>query len=278
MSEAKAPLLEIKNVKKEFFGNQVLTDINFTLHEGEVLGFCGENGAGKSTLMKILFGMDVIRETGGYEGDILINGEKVNFETPFDAIAAGIGMVHQEFSLIPGFVATENILLNREPKKTSVLSQIFGERLNVLDRKEMDGRAETAIDKMGVSIDKNMVINDMPVGHKQFTEIARELSKEQLKLLILDEPTAVLTEKEAAALLDSIRGMAKRGIAVIFITHRLYEILDVCDRVVVMRDGYVVSDTPAKETSEAEITRDMVGRSITSSQKEDPAATKKTPK
>ena len=269
MSEAKAPLLEIKNVKKEFFGNQVLTDINFTLHEGEVLGFCGENGAGKSTLMKILFGMDVIRETGGYEGDILINGEKVNFETPFDAIAAGIGMVHQEFSLIPGFVATENILLNREPKKTSVLSQIFGERLNVLDRREMDGRAEAAIDKMGVSIDKNMVINDMPVGHKQFTEIARELSKDQLKLLILDEPTAVLTEKEAAALLDSIRGMAKRGIAVIFITHRLYEILDVCDRVVVMRDGYVVSDTPAKETSEAEITRDMVGRSIESSKKED---------
>lgn len=268
MSNTDAPLLEIKNIKKEFFGNQVLSDINFTLKEGEVLGFCGENGAGKSTLMKILFGMDVIRETGGYEGDILINGEKVNFETPFDAIAAGIGMVHQEFSLIPGFVATENILLNREPKKTNVISQVFGERMNTLDRKEMDSRAASAIDKMGVSIDRNMVINDMPVGHKQFTEIARELSKEQLKLLILDEPTAVLTEKEAEALLDSIRGMSKRGIAVIFITHRLHEILDVCDKVVVMRDGYVVKDIPAKETSEAEITRWMVGRNIDSSTKE----------
>ncbi len=257
-----APLLEFKNVKKEFFGNQVLSDINFTLKEGEVLGFCGENGAGKSTLMKILFGMDVIRETGGYEGDILINGEKVNFETPFDAIAAGIGMVHQEFSLIPGFIATENILLNREPRKSNVIAQIFGTRMDTLNRKEMDERAEAAITKMGVSIDKNMVISDMPVGHKQFTEIARELSKEQLKILILDEPTAVLTENEAAALLDSIRGMSKKGIAVIFITHRLHEILEVCDKVVVMRDGFVVADVPTKETSEALITKYMVGREL----------------
>ena len=112
MINANAPLLEMKNIKKDFFGNQVLTDINLTLMPGEVLGLCGENGAGKSTLMKILFGMDVIRETGGYGGDILINGEKVTFNTPFDALAAGIGMVHQEFSLIPGFTATENILLN----------------------------------------------------------------------------------------------------------------------------------------------------------------------
>ena len=236
-----APLLEMRNIQKDFFGNQVLTDINLTLREGEVLGLVGENGAGKSTLMKILFGMDVIRETGGYGGDVLIHGEKVSFSTPFDALKAGIGMVHQEFSLIPGFTATENILLNREPKKSNVVSEIFGDRLNTLDYKQMNERSAEAIKKMGVHIDQHMVISDMPVGHKQFTEIARELSKDNLKLLILDEPTAVLTEKEAAALLNSIRSMAARGISVIFITHRLQEILSVCDKVVIMRDGVVVS-------------------------------------
>ena len=254
----------MRSIKKDFFGNQVLTDINFTLGEGEVLGLCGENGAGKSTLMKILFGMDVIRETGGYEGDVLIGGEKAVFNTPFDALKAGIGMVHQEFSLIPGFTATENILLNREPQKKNVISQVFGERLNTLDYKEMDRRSAAAIEKMGVEIDAKMVISSMPVGHKQFTEIARELSKDQLKLLILDEPTAVLTEKEAEALLESIRGMSAQGISVIFITHRLHEILAVCDKVVVMRDGRVVRDVPAKETSVDDITRWMVGRDVKS--------------
>ena len=262
MSNEKSPLLEMRNIKKDFFGNQVLTDINLTLQAGEVLGLCGENGAGKSTLMKILFGMDVIRETGGYGGDVLIDGQKVVFNSPFDALAAGVGMVHQEFSLIPGFTATENILLNREPQKKNVISQVFGERMNTLDYNEMNGRAQNAIEKMGFNIDSDMAISQMPVGHKQFTEIARELSKENLKLLILDEPTAVLTEKEAEALLQSIRNMSQQGIAIIFITHRLHEILAVCDKVVVMRDGYVVQDVPAKETNVTEITRYMVGRTV----------------
>lgn len=269
MTNNNTPLLEMRNIKKDFFGNQVLTDINFTLNAGEVLGLVGENGAGKSTLMKLLFGMDVIRETGGYSGDVLINGGKVNFSTPFDALNAGIGMVHQEFSLIPGFTATENILLNREPKKKNIVSEIFGDRLDTLNYKEMAERSKRAIDKMGVKIDADMVISDMPVGHKQFTEIARELSKDQLKLLILDEPTAVLTEKEAEALLESIRGMAAKGIAVIFITHRLHEILSVCDKVVIMRDGYVVKDAPASETDVADITKWMVGRNIQNSARAD---------
>ena len=264
MEKVNTPLLEMRNIKKDFFGNQVLTDINLTLGEGEVLGLCGENGAGKSTLMKILFGMNVIRETGGYEGEIFLNGQKVSFNTPFDALAAGIGMVHQEFSLIPGFTASENIVLNREPKKRNVVSEVFGERLDTLDYNEITGRAEKAIEKMGFAVDKDMVINEMPVGHKQFTEIARELSKDQLKLLILDEPTAVLTEKEAEALLASIRSMSENGIAVIFITHRLQEILAVCDKVVVMRDGFIVKDIPAKDPTVQEISRWMVGRNVDS--------------
>ena len=265
MNKDNTQLLEMRNIKKDFFGNQVLTDINLTLGEGEVIGLVGENGAGKSTLMRILFGADMIRETGGYGGEILLNGEVQNFHTPFDAIEAGIGMVHQEFSLIPGFTTTENILLNREPQKKNLISEVFGERMNTLNRSEMERKAAEAIEMMGVSIDPKMVISDMPVGHKQFTEIARELSKEQLRLLILDEPTAVLTEKEAEALLDAIRGMAKRGIAIIFITHRLQEILSVCDRVVVMRDGYVVNESPASETNVGQITKWMVGRDVKSS-------------
>lgn len=262
MANNSSPLLEMRSIKKSFFGNPVLEDINLTLKEGEVMGLVGENGAGKSTLMKILFGMDVIRETGGYEGDILVNGEKVVFNTPFDALAAGIGMVHQEFSLIPGFSAGDNILLNREPKKKNVASEVFGDRLDTLNREQMHERAEKAIDMMDFHIDADMPISQMPVGHKQFTEIARELSKENLKLLILDEPTAVLTEKEAEALLASIRSMAAKGISVIFITHRLQEILSVCDTVLVMRDGRVVQSVPAKQTNVTQITKWMVGRSM----------------
>lgn len=257
-----SPLLEVKNIKKDFFGNRVLTDVNFTLKAGEVLGLVGENGAGKSTLVNILFGMDVIRETGGYGGDIVINGEKVRFSTPFDALNMGIGMVHQEFSLIPGFTATENILLNREPKKRNVFSEVFGNRLDTLDRKKMAEQSKRAIEKMGVDIDPSMLMSDMPVGHKQFTEIARELSKDHLKLLILDEPTAVLTEKEAEALMDSIRSMSAKGIAVIFITHRLHEILSVCSKVVIMRDGYVVKECSSTETNVEDITKWMVGRNL----------------
>ena len=262
MDNKNVPLLEMKNVSKSFMANQVLQDINFKLNAGEVLGLVGENGAGKSTLMKILFGMGVIKETGGYGGDVLIDGQKVVFDSPFAALNAGIGMVHQEFSLIPGFTATENIVLNREPRKANIVSQVFGERLNTLDRKKMNGISDASIARLGVHIDKDMVVNRMPVGHKQFTEIARELSKENMKILILDEPTAVLTEREAEALLASIRGMAARGIAVIFITHRLQEILAVCDKVLVMRDGVIVKETPAAETDVAEITKWMVGRSV----------------
>lgn len=269
MVNNEAFVLEMKNIKKDFLGNQVLSDINLRLKPGEVLGFVGENGAGKSTLMKILFGMDVIRETGGYEGTILIDGQEVKFDTPYDALNAGVGMVHQEFSLIPGFKATENILLNREIRKKNILSEIFGDRLDTLDRRKMDEMSDKAIDKMEFDIDKDMKIKRMPVGHKQFTEIARELSKDNLKILILDEPTAVLTEKEAEALLSSIKTLSKKGIAVIFITHRLQEILSVCDNVLVMRDGFVVKELPAKETDVKEITKLMVGRTVSTGSNED---------
>ena len=259
----------MKGISKEFSGNKVLNDINFKLYPGEILGLVGENGAGKSTLMKILFGMDEIRDTGGYGGDVLIDGQKVKFNSSEDAIRQGIGMVHQEFSLIPDFTVGENILLNREPEKYSVMSELFGKRLNTLDRKEMQRRALKAIERLGVELDANRKISGLPVGYKQFTEIARELSKEDdekvegakgIRLLVLDEPTAVLSEHEAVALLKAMRMLSDAGISIIFISHRLQEIIDLCDKLIVLRDGRVIQEAKTSETNVRQIAAWMVDR------------------
>ncbi len=256
------PLLKMENIGKEFFGNRVLSDVSFSLMPGEIMGLVGENGAGKSTLMNILFGMSVIQETGGYEGKILIDGEEKSFRDPFDALEAGIGMVHQEFSLIPGFTATENILLNRESMKYNPLVEVFGDRFKTLDRQDMQKRAERAIDTLGVALAHDTLISEMPVGHKQFTEIAREIDRQKTRLLVLDEPTAVLAESEATVLIDALKKLAAQGISIIFISHRLQEIIDLCDKLVVLRDGRVIQEAKTEETSVRQIASWMVGRQI----------------
>jgi len=255
-------LLRMERISKSFFENQVLRNVNLKLEKGEILGLVGENGAGKSTLMNILFGLPVIFETGGFEGKIYLEGQEVRFTSPLQALDAGIGMVHQEFSLIPGFTAVENIVLNRESTQYNFLVEIFGERLATLDYPKMTSRATKAIDRLGVSIDPEMVVSEMPVGHKQFTEIAREIEKENTKLLVLDEPTAVLTESEAKILLEAMKRLAGQGIGIIFITHRLQEVLDVCDRIVVLRDGEITLEKKASDTTLREIATAMVGRKI----------------
>ena len=264
-------ILSLRGVSKQFYGNRVLSDISFDVAAGEIVGLVGENGAGKTTLMKILFSMPEIHETGGYEGDILWNDKEVKFKSPFDALDAGIGMVHQEFSLIPGFTTTENILLNRESLYKSVLTDIFSRRISMLDRKAMAGRSEKAIDKLGVALDPSMLVKEMPVGHKQFTEIARELCRDNVKLIVLDEPTAVLTESEAEVLLSSLRLLAAEGIAIIFISHRLREIVELCDRIVVLRDGQKVEDLSAENCSVKTIASLMVGRPMESTKQADTA-------
>jgi simple sugar transport system ATP-binding protein len=263
-SSSKSVLLKAEHVSKSFFENQVLNDINFELREGEILGLVGENGAGKSTLMKILFGMSVINQTGGYEGSLFLNGEPVRFASPFEALEAGIGMVHQEFSLIPGFTTTENILLNREVTRYNFLVEAFGERLKVLDMPEMVQRSEKALSTLGVSISPTMLISEMPIGHKQFTEIAREIDREKTKIIILDEPTAVLTETEAEILLTSLKKLAEKNIAIIFISHRLHEVLEVADRIIVLRDGQLVKEVPSTQADTVKIAEWMVGRKMES--------------
>lgn len=262
-------LLKIEGVSKQFEGNKVLKDINFSLEKGKILALVGENGAGKSTLMKILFGMTVIVETGGYEGKIYLDGEKINFKNPIDALKAGIGMVHQEFSLIPGFTTTENILLNIEKTKSNVISKVLGKRLETVDMKEMRKSAQKAIETLGVQLNPDTLVSEMPVGHKQFIEIAREIDREKVKLLILDEPTAVLTESEAEILLKSMRRLADLGVSIIFISHRLHEVTSACDTLVVLRDGVVVVEKPVEGVNVRQIAEWMVGRDVDNKKSEE---------
>ncbi|WP_101474137.1 sugar ABC transporter ATP-binding protein [Fusobacterium sp.] len=261
----KEVLLKIENLSKTFGENVVLKDINLEVKPGEIVGLVGENGAGKSTLMKCIFGMPVILETGGFGGKIYFDGNEANFKSPFDALAAGIGMVHQEFSLIPGFKASENVVLNRESTVKSFLEGFFGSRIKAIDKKHVESRANDALSTLGVDIDVNTVVTEMPVAHKQFTEIAREIERENTKLLVLDEPTAVLTEEEAKMLLDTMKVLSKKGIAMLFITHRLDEIMSVCDKVVVLRDGTLINSAATQDTNVNQVTEWMIGRKIENS-------------
>ena len=210
-------LLEFKNVSKSFYGNQVLKNINMTVKKGEVHALIGENGAGKSTLMNILFGMSAIHETGGFEGSVEIEGQEMHIRTPHDAMAAGIGMVHQEFMLIPGFTITENIKLNREITTSNIVSKVLGKRLETLDFKKMNEDAQKALKMLDMDIESYTKVAGLPVGHMQFIEIAREIDKEGVKILVFDEPTAVLADAEAQNLLKAIRRLADTGIGIIFI-------------------------------------------------------------
>ncbi len=273
MTNNNEPLLRLDHIGKEYYGNRVLSDISFEVNSGEIIGLVGENGAGKSTLLNILFGMPVINSTGGYEGGIFIDGKSVHFTSPNQALAAGIGMVHQEFSLVPGFTATENILLNREVLNGSLMSYVFSERVSTLDREAMQRRASTAINTLGVNISPDMIVSEMPVGYKQFIEIAREIDRKNTRLLFLDEPTAVLTETEAEILLTALKKLARSGIAIVFISHRLSEIKELCNRVLVLRDGKLITDAKTEELSIRQIASLMVGRENSRKNDEEPVDT-----
>jgi simple sugar transport system ATP-binding protein len=256
------PLLRLEGITKDFYGTTVLSGVGFSLNRGEILGLVGENGAGKTTLMRILFGMSDIVNTGGFGGAIFLEGKPVSFKSPFEALDAGIGMVHQEFSLIPGFTACENIMLNREPVAANPAVELFGPRLATLKLAQMREHSAAAIAKLGVNMSPDTPVSEMPVAHKQFTEIAREISREQVKLLVLDEPTAVLTESEADILLSGLKKLSGEGIAIIFISHRLHEVIKICDRVLVLRDGKMIRDAPNENISVKDISTWMVGRDV----------------
>lgn len=269
-------VLSLQDIQKEYFGNKVLKGVTLNARAGEVHALLGENGAGKSTLMNILFGMPVIHSTGGYQGKILIDGKEVQIKSPKDAMEHGIGMVHQEFMLIPGFTVTENIKLNREILKTNLISALFGKSMKTLDRKAMNADARLAIDTLGVDINERQGVSGMPVGYMQFIEIAREIDKRNVRLLVFDEPTAVLTESEAETLLNAMRRITESGIAILFITHRLEEVMAIANDITILRDGEQVAALAASKTNVMEIAALMVGREVEALQSEN-RDTSKTP-
>jgi simple sugar transport system ATP-binding protein len=245
-------LIEAKNLTKKFPGVLANDNVSLTLEKGEIVALLGENGAGKSTLVKMIYGL-----YGSDSGELFIKGKKVDFHSPADAIAKGIGMVHQHFQLVPVMTVAENIVLGAEKTK--------GIKFD-LDAAEKEV-AELS-EKYGLEVDPKASIEDLPVGMQQRVEILKMLYR-NADILIMDEPTAVLTPQETDELLKVMQSFAQKGVGVIFITHKLREVLAVADRVVVLRNGKVVGIARPKDTNQEGLATMMVGRSVVLDVKKD---------
>ena len=237
--------LEIRGLTKRFGSFVANDDISLTIEPGEIHCLLGENGAGKSTLMNMLYGL--LEPTAG---EILLDGEPITFASPGDAIAAGIGMVHQHFMLVPPFTVAENVMLGREQTRG----------LGVLDRDKAADHVRELSERYRLAVDPNIRVEDLPVGVQQRVEIIKALTNEA-EVLILDEPTAVLTPQEIDELMDIMRSLKEQGTSIVFITHKLREVKAIGDRITVIRRGKVVGTAPP-ETSETDLAEMMVGRAV----------------
>ncbi len=251
-------LVEIRNLSKKYGHHEALHNINLDIKAGEIHGLIGENGAGKTTLLKILLGSIDINESGGYTGTVRIDGELVASNTPADSIRAGIGMVHQEFALISNLSVAENIKFGRENLHTFL--PLFSENLLPINRAKDIYESARVLDRIGVSLNPRWPVLNLPLSLKQFVELARELDRGDLRLLLMDEPTATLGEKESKQVADATRELADRGIAVLFISHRLEEVLSICDRISVLRNGKLVNTYVRDKVSAKQLAVDMIGR------------------
>ncbi len=238
-------VLEVRGLTKRFPGVVANDHIDLKLHQGEVLGLLGENGAGKSTLMNLIYGL-----YNADEGDILIKGEVVKIKDPNDAIRRGIGMVHQHFQLVPVLTVTENVMLGNESVRGPFL-----------DRRAAKKRILQIAEQYGLAVDPDALVQDLGVGVQQRVEIIKALYRD-CDVLILDEPSAVLTPQETEGLFEIMNTLKERGVSLIFISHKLKEVKRICDRVQVLRLGKVVGEADPKQASEAELASMMVGRSV----------------
>ena len=237
----------------------MLSDVSLDVRAGEIHALLGENGAGKSTLMKILMGMDEIRQSGGFEGEILLDGEPVQIDSPKRAHELGVCMVHQELMLVNGFTVAENIRVGREPVKRIGRGERDAAYLPI-DFSRLREQAKAALERLHVELDGDMLVAELPVTQMQFVEIAREVDRPGIRLLILDEPTAVLNDEEAECLLNRMTRLKQSGLSILLITHRLGEVLRYCDRITVLRDGAVAGRAESGKTNAAAIAEMMIGK------------------
>jgi ABC-type sugar transport system ATPase subunit len=242
-----ALLLRIEGVSKSYPGVQALAGVDFEVGAGEVHALLGENGAGKSTLMKVIAG-SVTPEQGLME----LDGKEVSFGSPESARAHGIGIVYQDLSLVPPLSVGENVLLGRWPR-----------RWGAIDWKRLHAEADRSLRRIGYQVDARRSVRELGMAERQLVEIAKALSAE-VRVLLLDEPTSALSKREATRLFEIIRDLTGSGVAVVYVSHRLGEVLDIADRITVLRDGQHIGTVDAKEVSEGELARMMVGRELAS--------------
>lgn len=238
--------VEMRGICKSFGANQVLKDAAFQLRDGEIHALMGENGAGKSTLMKILTGV-YTRDAG----EVLVDGHPVCYASPQEAEKAGIVFIYQELNVLFDLTVEENLFMGKE----------IHHRFGVCDRKAMRAKAREMMDRLGVQIPVDAVMGDLSVGQQQMVEICKALMADA-KVLIMDEPTAALTESETTALFEVVEALRKKGVSIVYISHRMEEIFQLCDRITILRDGQYVGTRNITETSMDEVVQMMIGREI----------------
>lgn len=238
--------IEMKGINKSFGTNQVLKNAGFKLKDGEVHALMGENGAGKSTLMKILTGV-YTRD----EGTVLVDGEEVKYRNPQEAEKAGIVFIYQELNVLFDLTVEENLFMGKE------ITKKFG----ICDKKAMRAKAQEMMDKMGVKIPVTATMNELSVGQQQMVEICKALMVDA-KVLIMDEPTAALTQSETQVLFEVIKSLKKKGVSIVYISHRMEEIFEICDRITVLRDGAYIDTREIKDINMDDIVQMMIGRTI----------------
>ena len=238
-------VLEIKNLSKSFGKNKVLDGINLTVRQGSVMGLMGENGAGKSTMMKCLFGI-YTRD----EGSISLLNKSIEFKNPKEALESGVAMVHQELNLCLDRTVTDNLFLGRYPTN-----------LGIVDEIKMFESASSLFSSLNMNVNPKTIMRTMSVSQRQMVEIAKAVSYDA-KLIVLDEPTSSLTEREVKKLFSIVRALQKKGVSFIYISHKMDEVFEVCDEVAVLRDGKMILSKPIAETDMNEIISAMVGRSL----------------